>query len=73
MVANEAMTAAKQAQSSTFKLANEQTEAMFRLQKELLDLYDQANRDWLAQLNRKQSYGAGLLRSSPRHARYRTP
>jgi hypothetical protein len=32
-------------------LANERTEAMLRLQKELLELYDQASRDWLAQLN----------------------
>ena len=32
-------------------LANERTEAMLRLQKELLELYDQVGRDWLAQLN----------------------
>ena len=32
-------------------LANERTNAMLRLQKELLELYDQAGRDWLAQLN----------------------
>jgi len=32
-------------------LANERTEAMLRLQKELLELYDRAGRDWLAQLN----------------------
>ena len=34
--ANAAMTAAEQAQSSTFKFGNERTEAMFRLHKELL-------------------------------------
>ena len=49
--ANEAVTTAEQAQNSTVELANEQTEAMLRLQKELLELYDQASRDWLAQLS----------------------
>ena len=38
-------------QSSAFKFGNGRTEAMLRLQKELLELYDQASRDWLAQLS----------------------
>ena len=58
--ANAAMTAAEQAQSSTFKLANERTEAMLRLQKELLDMYDQASRDWLAQLKSEAELWSGL-------------
>jgi hypothetical protein len=45
-----AVTAAEQVQSSTFNPANEPAEAMLRMQKELLDIYDQASRDWLAQL-----------------------
>jgi hypothetical protein len=53
--ANEATTAAELAQGSTFKFANERTEAMLRLQKELLEVYDQANRDWRPGLKRKQS------------------
>ena len=48
--ANEEMTAAERPQSSTFKLANEGTEAMLRVQKELLDMYDRASRDWLGRL-----------------------
>jgi hypothetical protein len=71
--ANAAMTTAEQVQSSTFKLANERTEAMLRLQKELLDMYDQRAAIGWPSSSRKQSYGAGLLRSSPGRARYRTP
>ena len=41
-------------------LANEQTEAMLRLQKELLDIYDQASRDWLAHLKSEAELWSGL-------------
>ena len=58
--ANEAVTTAEQAQNSTVELANEQTEAMLRLQKELLELYDQASRDWLAQLKSEAELWSGL-------------
>ena len=58
--ANEAVTTAEQAQNSTVELANERTEAMLRLQKELLELYDQASRDWLAQLRSEAELWSGL-------------
>ena len=58
--ANEAVTTAEQAQNSTVELANEGTEAMLRLQKELLELYDQASRDWLAQLTSEAELWSGL-------------
>jgi len=58
--ANEAVTTAEQAQNSTVELANEPTEAMLRLQKELLELYDQASRDWLAQLKSEAELWTGL-------------
>src|ERR1700745_1628141 len=58
--ANAAMTAMEQAQSSTFKLANEQTEAILHLQKELLDIYDEVSRDWLAQLTSEAELWSGL-------------
>ena len=58
--ANEAVTTAEQAQNSTVELANERTEAMLRLQKELLDMYDQASRDWLAQLKSETELWSGL-------------
>ena len=58
--ANEAVTTAEQAQNSTVELANEGTEAMLRLQKELLELYDQASRDWLAQLKSEAELWSGL-------------
>ena len=58
--ANEAVTTAEQAQDSTVELANERTEAMLRLQKELLELYDQASRDWLAQLKSEAELWSGL-------------
>ena len=58
--ANEAVTTAEQAQNSTVELANEPTEAMLRLQKELLELYDQASRDWLAQLKSEAELWSGL-------------
>ena len=56
--ANEAVTTAEQAQNSTVELANERTEAMLRLQ--LLELYDQASRDWLAQLKSEAELWSGL-------------
>ena len=58
--ANEAVTTAEQGQNSTVELANEGTEAMLRLQKELLELYDQAGRDWLAQLKSEAELWSGL-------------
>ena len=58
--ANEAVTTAEQGQNSTVELANERTEAMLRLQKELLELYDQASRDWLAQLKSEAELWTGL-------------
>ena len=58
--ANEAVTTAEQGQNSTVELANERTEAMLRLQKELLELYDQASRDWLAQLKSEAELWSGL-------------
>jgi hypothetical protein len=58
--ANEAVTTAEQGQNSTVELANERTEAMLRLQKELLELYDQASRDWLAQLTSEAELWSGL-------------
>jgi hypothetical protein len=58
--ANTTMTAAEQAQSSTFELANEPAEVMLRVQKELLDIYDQASRDWLAQLKSEAELWSGL-------------
>ena len=58
--ASEAVTTAEQAQNSTVELANEPTEAMLRLQKELLELYDQASRDWLAQLKSEAELWSGL-------------
>ena len=58
--ADEAVTTAEQAQNSTVELANERTEAMLRLQKELLELYDQASRDWLAQLKSEAELWSGL-------------
>jgi hypothetical protein len=58
--ANESMTAVERAQSSAFKFGNERAEAMLRLQKELLDMYDQASRDWLAQLKSEAELWSGL-------------
>ena len=57
---NEAVTTAEQGQNSTVELANEGTEAILRLQKELLELYDQASRDWLAQLKSEAELWSGL-------------
>ena len=57
---NEAVTTAEQGQNSTVELANERPEAMLRLQKELLELYDQASRDWLAQLKSEAELWSGL-------------
>ena len=58
--ANEAVTTAEQGQNSTVELANGGTEAMLRLQKKLLELYDQASRDWLAQLKSEAELWSGL-------------
>ena len=58
--ANEAMTAVERAQSSAFKFGNERTEAMLRLQKELLDRCEQASRDWLTRLKSETELWSGL-------------
>jgi hypothetical protein len=58
--ANEAMAAIEGAENSEFEFGNERTEAMLRLQKELLQLYDQASRDWLAQLKSEAELWSGL-------------
>jgi hypothetical protein len=47
---DEAMAAAKSAQQSIFKLGKERTDAMLSMQKELLDAYNQASRDWLTRV-----------------------
>jgi vacuolar-type H+-ATPase subunit E/Vma4 len=57
---NAAMTAAERAQSSAFKFGNERTEAMLRLQKELLDMCDQASRDWLTRLKSETELWTGF-------------
>jgi len=58
--ANEATTSVERAQSSAFKFGNERTEAMHRLQKELLDMCDQASRDWLTRLKSEAELWTGL-------------
>ena len=71
--ANEAVTTAEQAQNSTVELANERTEAMFACRRNYSScMIRRAAIGW-PNSSRKQSYGAGLLRSSPGRARYRTP
>ena len=57
---NEAVTAVERAQNSAFKFGNERTEAMLRLQKELLEMYDQASRDWLTRLKSETELWSGL-------------
>ena len=57
---NETMRAAEATQSSAFKFGNERTEAMLRLQKELLDMCDQASRDWLTRLKSEAELWTGL-------------
>ena len=57
---NEAMIAAERAQNSAFKFGNERTEATLRLQKELLEMYDQASRDWLTRLKSETELWSGL-------------
>jgi vacuolar-type H+-ATPase subunit E/Vma4 len=57
---NEATTAVDRAQSSAFKFGNERAEAMLRLQKELLDMYNQASRDWLTRLKSETELWTGL-------------
>jgi hypothetical protein len=46
----EAMATAESTAASMFKSGKERTEAMLGIQKELLDMYDQAGRDWLARI-----------------------
>jgi hypothetical protein len=46
----EAMATAESTAASMFKSGKERTEAMLGLQKELLDMCDQASRDWLARI-----------------------
>ena len=58
--ANEAVTTAEQGQNSTVELANEGTEAMLRLQKELLDRCEQASRDWLTRVKSETELWTGL-------------
>ena len=58
--ANEAMRVAEATQNSAFKFGNERTEAMLRLQKELLDMCDQASRDWLTRLKSETELWTGL-------------
>ena len=57
---NEAMAAVERAQNSALKFGNERTEAMLRLQKELLEMYDQASRDWLTRLKSETELWSGL-------------
>ena len=57
---NETMRAAEATQSSAFKFGNERTEAMLRLQRELLEMYDQASRDWLTRLKSETELWSGL-------------
>jgi vacuolar-type H+-ATPase subunit E/Vma4 len=58
--ANEATRAAEAAQSSIFKSANATTEAMLKLQKELLDSYEEASRDWFARVKSEAELWTGL-------------
>jgi len=58
--ANEAMRAAEATRNSAFKFGNERAEAMLRLQKELLDRYEQASRDWLTRLKSETELWTGL-------------
>jgi hypothetical protein len=57
---NDAMTAVERAQNWAFKFGNERTEAMLRLQKDLLEMYDQASRDWLTRLKSETELWSGL-------------
>ena len=57
---NEAMTAVERAQNSAFKFGNERTEAMLRLQKELLDRCEQASRDWFTRVKSETELWTGL-------------
>jgi hypothetical protein len=47
-------------QSSAFKFGNGRTEAMLRLQKELLDRCEQASRDWFTRLKSETELWTGL-------------
>ena len=58
--ANEAMRTAAATQSSIFKSANATTEAMLRLQKELLDGYEEASRNWLTRIKSETELRTGL-------------
>ena len=58
--ANEAMRAAEAAQSSTINSVNATTEGMLRLQRELLERYEGASRDWLARVKSEAELWTGL-------------
>jgi hypothetical protein len=58
--ANEAMRAAEAAPSWIFNSANAGTEAMLRLQKEFLDRYEEASRDWFARVKLEAELWTGL-------------
>ena len=58
--ANEAMRTAAATQSSIFKSANATTEVMLRLQKELLDGYEEASRNWLTRIKSETELWTGL-------------
>jgi hypothetical protein len=64
--ANEAMRAAEAPQSSAFKFGNERAEAMFRLQKELLDRCEQASRDWFTRVKSETELWSGLATKARR-------
>lgn len=56
----ESMATAESAQMSMFKFGKERTEAMLSLQKELLDAYDQASREWLARVKSESELWSAL-------------
>jgi Phasin protein len=47
---HEAMAATESTQQSILELGKERTDAMLSMQKEVLDAYEQASRDWLARV-----------------------
>jgi len=57
---NESMAAAESAQMSIFKFGKERTEALLGIQKELLDAYDQASRDWLVRVKSESELWSAL-------------
>jgi len=56
----ESMAAAESAQTSMFKFGKERTEATLGIQRELLDTYDQASRDWLARVKSESELWSAL-------------